>query len=116
MKYILELSEEQLKVVGYALDSYKRIGMGQFGYLDFVEQEGGHSLIRDALYAVEKLANKHYGIRHGNIDDKFRVAYDIEQVIRHAIYRDNCHKFYSVDGNEPTKTSKQDLPKIRIKK
>ena len=123
-KYNLNINKSQARVLIAALDLYSRIGLGQFEEvvnvhdlalkLSVVTREG----MRNGLNFVKQLAghppNGSYGIHNENVDDVFRVAFDLKQVIRNRLAWDQNPKgdIGRVDFDEPRATSKEPLAKI----
>ena len=73
MKYRIEVSEEQLRIIGLAVDEYMRLRMGQFDAL-------AEDLAYDGIPSVKTLAGKYtYDTelqkRCSNIKNLFETAY-----------------------------------------
>lgn len=72
MKYRIEISEEQLRIIGAAVDEYMRIRMGQFDAL-------AEELVYDGVDRAKAYEDKYqYGIlneRSHNINTMFMNAY-----------------------------------------
>jgi len=97
----LEVNEEQALVLREALDVYERVlGLGQVEELEFrwgmdrsPSQEGWErtrETMRFLCYAMKSAGwghgpNSSHGIRSEKVPRKYRVAYDITQVLRHAL-------------------------------
>lgn len=134
MRYTLEISEKQAKIIKIALEEYFRLRMNQtWDFADslcFEDLKENHTeeefnkcienrnMFRDEL---EKLLNKVHPLQfRGN---KFREqtiemrrAEDIWQVIRHKLYLDRGGdpNGWSVDAREPIKLSDETLPKMEV--
>jgi hypothetical protein len=133
-KYTLHLTERQARVIVDALDLFSRIGMGQLKEVAYVLRQNPLpssdpdlearttllSEIRDKLDTLSRYWMKgpgFYGITSKSISDRFRIAFDIQQVIRHRLAWDrNPQGDITVDFDNPTKTSEEDLPKIETVK
>lgn len=127
--YTLTLSGTQLRIVIQALDLFSRIGIAQFeeilhaydsgrlnGEILTAEQEHdtrdqARSFLEMAKRALTGYpGNAGHGIHSPLVSDKYRVAFDIHQVIRNLLYRESGTKHYSVDAsvhqasNEPLPT------------
>lgn len=129
MKYNLLLSDEQADVLVRALDLYSRIGIGQFEEvlnvydrhlkLDLAQRETLRHLLTNAKMAVGLPANG--GPSIGNqekVREEFRVAWDIQQVVRHRLSHDRRPEGNPSNMNfdTPHHTSQLPLPGIeRIK-
>ena len=100
--YNLKINEHQAEVLERALDLFSRIGMGQFkellrtfelnklrsysddNYLKIVDQI--KRLLDDIHILLTELSpSGYFGITSNKIDDDFRVAFDIYQVIKHRL-------------------------------
>lgn len=123
LQFTLHLSEGQLNVLEKALDFYSRGGMGQLSELIRVVCEGrseAYGSIMDHSRLCFESAIRYVDLPGGvrsisspEISDEFRVAYDIQQVTRHALhtvryyrdpeYRQNCGA--SVYGDMPRRYS-----------
>jgi len=127
-KYKLTVTEKQANVIRKALEIYSRIGLGQFveilyhpqWWLNVNDTEKVHKDIDNLIKSVCGFENSNmsYGIYSEEVDDTCRVAYDIEQVIRHRISWDNNPEGgFTVNFGKPMKTSKkEELPKIEENK
>ncbi len=129
-KYALHLTEKQARVIINALDLYSRIGMGQLKEVAYVlrhnpipasasEAENRSSIlidIKDELDVLSKLwmnGSGYHSINSSKISDVFRIAWDIQQVIRHRLAWDRNPKGeITVDFDTPLVTSDEVLPKI----
>jgi len=74
MKYRIEVSEEQLRVIGLAVDEYMRVRMGQFDAL-------AEDLVYDEVDRAEAYKDsRQCGIlneRHRNLESMFETAYKL---------------------------------------
>ena len=123
-RYTLEVSAEQAQLLVQALDHYSRTGIGQFeDVINVYDHDYRMSLhkkeeLRAALNLAkgiaEHLASGSYGIRNPKVADKFRQAYDIQQVIRNRLAFDRKPEGdITVDFDEPRQISSVPLPTIR---
>src|SRR4051812_19032275 len=95
-KYILEIDENQARTLEKALDLYSRIGMGQLreiiNVLRYDERLDNKNLevARNILDNVKLLVfgDDFYGIYSHEVPDVYRVAWDIQRVIRHQLWLD----------------------------
>ena len=56
-----------------------------------------------------------WGIHNENVDDSCRIAFDIQQVIRHELWKERCDKtFYTVDASVSF-THNKDSNKIKLR-
>lgn len=102
----IEVTEDQAKLISHALDFYCRIGLGQFNsirehqsiqkYLWENKREEYHdiakeelTIARNKLFDMEIGLSGSKGIHSEIIDDSVRVAFDIQQVIRHEFWKHN---------------------------
>ncbi len=130
-KYALELSEKQCAVLINALDLYQRIGMGQIdeirrvavpapGYgtygMDHNVVDTLINLLKQELLGWEHIGTSH-SILSNDIPDDFRVAWDIQQVVRHRLAHDGLKPGEKlgiyVYFDTPRRYSKEELPAIK---
>jgi hypothetical protein len=126
--YQLFLTEKQAQVLVNALDLYSRIGMGQLSEVAYVlrlNALGNPNGQADALAKVEKLTREaasywmggsgsYYGIFSDKINDSFRVAWDLQQVIRYRLAWDrNPEGGIQVNFDKPLKSSQESLAYIK---
>jgi hypothetical protein len=126
--YQLWLTEKQAQVLVNALDLYSRIGMGQFSEIAHVLRMnvlGNPSWQVDALAKVEEITREassywmggsgdYYGITSEKINDIFRVAWDLQQVIRYRLAWDRKPEGgIQVHFDEPWKSSTEDFAIIK---
>lgn len=123
MKYLLEIDKEHAKVIIEALDVFSRIHMGQLEVVaeqhvhsfdnaeDFIELRKTINLLKSDLGLHP---NAHWGIRSPRVIESAKVAFDIQQIIRHRLAWDRCPEGgHGVDFQELFKCSKSEsLPKI----
>lgn len=114
--YTVELAEAHAEVLARALDLYSRVGTGQLEEVLAVF-DAGHELpaearelarayIDSAKVSVGLPASGHRGIHGEATRDEFRVAYDLQQVVRHRLAWDRRPEGgFQVDFDEPTQTS-----------
>lgn len=131
-KYTLHLMEKQARVIIDALDLFARIGMGQLKEVAYVlrqnplpssdpDLEARTNLLSDIRDKLDVLARYwmngpgYYGITSKSISDRFKIAWDIQQVIRHRLAWDRKPAGgITVDFDDPMKTSEEALPKIEV--
>ncbi len=130
MAYNLQISEIQARVLINALDAYSRIYLGQFdtAILDqflFSPDVSGPQMnaARKLLDETKKVITGHdsnasFGIHSTEVSDKARVAYDLQQVIRHQLWQDEDHTAFSggVWSRPPHQTSTEGLKLAKIEK
>ena len=133
MKYRIELSEEQVRIVKIALEEYFRLRMNQtwdfvddlcfedFDYANHTNEEFNERIkLRDRFRdELQKLLNKFHPLQFAG--SKFRKqtiemgrAQDIWQVIRHVLWV-NAHgkeDSWCVDSREPMSMTGEALPKM----
>jgi hypothetical protein len=128
LTYQLSLTEKQAQVIIDALDLYSRVGMGQLEdvahvlrlyskpsekYAEWNRIDMVQNLMREAAVAWVGNAGSYYGITNQKISDVFRVAFDLQQVIRHRLAWDkNPEGGVFVRFDEPMKYSQEPLAKI----
>lgn len=91
-KYVLTVDEDHLSVMEAALNLYFRIGMGQFDEIMMMPDFFGKNsdevrvLFRQLHYKLKGMdPNSFHSIRSHAIDDRYRTACDIHDVIRHRL-------------------------------
>lgn len=122
--YQLFITESQAQVLVDALDLYSRIGSGQLEEVSHILRLNP-GIQHEKVAAVEGLAKEaancwmgRAGGRHGisseKIHDVFRVAWDLQQVIRHRLAWDRNPKGgIQVNFDEPLKSSREPLASIK---
>jgi len=120
MKVTLELSERQAKIVQSALDIYTRLGLGQIervgDFLDWKTRDQWEQL----LAAVKVIGTGHHpnastGISHPELDDRFKIAYEIQQVVRGKVaWHNKPEGGWTVDFDDPLKLSQEPLPECQV--
>lgn len=144
-KFHLSLTEEQAVVLQEALNVYFRLGMGQthdmWSILSFVargeDKEFNWTEWHDAVDQVNNrmsvffpfnLNNGSYGIGNPKVKEKYKIAVDIHDVIRHGVSWDraireglvnddgsrNWSNMMGVNYDKPFKHSMHPLPNFRI--
>jgi hypothetical protein len=123
-KHILEMDEEQAIIIEWALDLFSRVHMGQWAELatwanvspDEVV-ECGEVLDETAVaFGVRPERNSFYGITSNEIHDRARVAWDIQQVVRHCVaWERNPEGGFTVEFDSPLCVSGKQLPEMRKK-
>lgn len=130
-EYKISLSENQLQIISKALDVYSRLGIGQFrdaleclptqefrpnGWNESMDEIG--NIVKQFTHDNVDGYRSSLGIMNTKTKDQFRVAWDIQQVIRHKISWDN-HKdgdsTFTVNFHEPFKSSEKE-PLVKIEK
>lgn len=122
--YTLTMSEEQAQIAVRALDLYTRIGIGQFEEILRVYDplcevfDAQRTSVRGSMDEIKAQAghppNGSHGIHNDKVRDEFRVAYDIQQVIRNRIAFDrNPEGGMQVDFDTPRAISQLPLPTIK---
>lgn len=125
MKVTLELSEKQAGIVEEALEFYSRIHMGQFEELgnffhkrNYNRDEFRHltDQLRRCVFP-ELQRNAYYGIcDKKHLSDNARIAWDIQQVIRHGVsWKRYPNGGITVNFDPPMRTSESEgLPKVVV--
>lgn len=119
-KYTLTLNENQMLLVRDALDLYSRIGIGQFEiisevYAPFERDE----LMRNGLNVAKKACghppNGSYSINNPTVNDRFRQAFDICQVVRNKVaWSRNPEGGIYVQFDTPRQLGEEPLPTCEI--
>lgn len=119
--YKLTITPNQAQTIIDALDLYSRVGMGQMEEVAHVARrtfgDKAWDFMRYLLREVHAILmgdyHTYYGILSHEVDERFRVAWDIQQVMRHRLVWDVCPDGgMSVSFQAPTKTSQEPLPTI----
>lgn len=122
MKYKLTVSEKQAKVISFALDFYSRISGGQFEevfmrfHWEKIDDDGrtkALEMLTDLKCMLTGLKPNQPNVGIGNVCEEGKIAFDLHQVIRHRLAKDNPNQHpYSVDLDRPMKYSKEILAQI----
>jgi hypothetical protein len=124
-KYKIELSEKQLTILMSALEGFTRAGTEQYDIMiqALTFYNGSYSDSKKILKSIREILksdlssmNESYGIHSRKINDDYRKAYDIIQVLRNARAWANAPddeedrskkfiKYMKVDYDKPLKTS-----------
>lgn len=134
--YLLKLTASQAQTLVHALDLYSRIGIGQFEQIahlarmgmirqrEGVDQAGtAYEVAAEYLNEAKRAIigfepNASHGIHSPLVDDEFRVAWDLQKVIRHRLAwdragcpakRDWAGGMMGVDYDSPHPASKEPL-------
>lgn len=136
--YKLEINDSQASILIEALDFYSRILIGQVEELEHmirkyqIQKEDIEQCsiierqddIRERLNDIKKIlgfqSGESFGIFNSVVHDNARIAYDIQQVIRHTqhwnLFPNGSDVFRGVSSDTPFKSSKEELPKMEILK
>lgn len=120
----LTLTEKQAHIVITALDLYTRIGIGQIErvmelfsevyWKDIPNVERARQLVLEFKEALTGYPmNASHGIHSDKVRDTFRAAYDITQVLRHAVaWGAKPEGGIEIWFDKPRQISEQSLPTI----
>ena len=131
MKYLIELTEGQVRVVNNALDLYSRIWMGQieepFSILRlftgrYPKTRDDERSVREALETLKRVffpelsQNAYHGIFSPETDEQAKIAWEIYQALRNKLAWTNYPEGgFTVDFNEPVKVSeKETIPEVLV--
>lgn len=127
LEFEANMSEEEAKLLCKSLDTFSRVGLGQidnaveniffnlvFQSTSFEYQDRLRSLCdRLKFLLTGHPANGSYGIGSSAISDDFRIAFDIQQVLRHKMAWDKNPKGgIQVDYHDPMQWGKEPLPTV----
>jgi hypothetical protein len=131
MKYTLELTDEQARVVQDACEAYCRMLLGQFHYAVHFAEKGCKTIdqckaLRDAAEYMNRIftgySSPHasHGIFNPVVHEHGKIAHDIQAVICHRRSWDQNPDgppdgFGPVNFYEPTQAAKSPLPTITAK-
>jgi hypothetical protein len=122
MPYHLHMNEKQAQIIIHALDLYSRIGMGQLEEVVTILRQNINGSNKDTLGKLEEVgrlireassywmggAGSYYGINSEQISDSFRIAWDLQQVVRYRLAWDrNPEGGIQVIFDDPIQTSKE---------
>ena len=119
----LTLTEEQAYTLWEALETYNRLMMGQFNAVtdlfparDFDRGKAAAALQEARQTVMPELDPRgYYGIRNLEAGEQARVAFDIQQVLRHALaWHRHPAGGIGVCYDEPYKTSRAPLIRVEI--
>ena len=134
-QFVLHLTEGQLQVLERALDAYSRIGMGQLKDAVYIMLRGRLDLPTDVHLKTEASLHEAIagaGVPGGvqsisspSISDQFRIAYDLQQVVRYGLhsyrfyrdpdYRQNCNAYVCSDPPRRYSTYEPNLPVLILR-
>jgi hypothetical protein len=127
--YTVTLTEQHLRVLLRALDFFQRIGKGQFKELFRLcvyfrrnwnaldpSVEDQLNALRVVLMPELKDPKEYHSIRSPEIEEDFRTAYDMQQVVRWRLAWDKYPEGgWTVDFDTPSQTGAVDLIDVRKK-
>lgn len=123
-KYVLELSETQAQAMVAALESFTRLGMGQYSAamelsIPFTKFPGYNRELEACYRQIKSIihgltGSEYYSISSSELPESVKVAHDIFQVVRHRLAWDrNPEGGFTVDFSPPLKVSKEILPILK---
>lgn len=122
--YNLTLTETQVEVLWKALDLYARIGIGQLEAVCYCHEHRDQYLpnreAAEAHLAEVKLlltgcgVNSSFGITSDKVPDTYRVAFDMHNVIRHALSWEKNSKVSGVYREKPIQWGKEPMANLVI--
>ncbi len=119
----LTLTEEQADILLMALDTYSRLKMGQFNAVsdlfparDFDRKAAAAALLAARQTVMPELDPRGYhGIESREVRDRARIAFDVEQVLRHALsWHRHPEGGITVNFDKPYWTSPEPRPRVEI--
>ena len=120
----LTLTEEQADTLLMALDTYSRLKMGQFNAVSdlFPARDFDRGKAAAALQAARQAVmpeldpRGYHGIESREIPDRARIAFDVEQVLRHALsWHRHPEGGITVNFDKPYWTSPEPRPRVEIR-
>jgi hypothetical protein len=124
-------NERQARTLMRALDLYSRIGIGQFEELIHLFRWQFDPRLKDKLDQIEMSEqrlneiktllfdlhpNSSFGIFNKDVPDEFRVAWDLQKVIRHQIWKESENPTRFTVDSYPPDQSVADQPLAQIKR
>lgn len=142
MKYTLELTEKQAKLLSYACDQFARLIQGQdSSFQDLMEAawgkrckkatgnsmdeewDGGwHTMRDDAERISQEIKQRFWGLPPNALngihyDDTADILWDIHQVLRHELWKNNPDALnFTVDASEAFRFGSEPLAKVGSEK
>lgn len=142
MKYTLELTEKQAKLLSYACDQFARLIQGQdSSFQDLMEEawgkrckkatgnsmdeewDGGWHAMRDDAERISKeIKQRFWGLPSNTLngihyDDTADILWDIHQVLRHELWKNNPNaRNFTVDASEACRFGSEPLAKVGSEK
>lgn len=120
----LTLTEEQAYTLWEALETYNRLMMGQFNAVtdlfparDFDRGKAAAALLEARQTVMPELDPRGYhGIESREVRDRARIAFDVEQVLRHALsWHQHPEGGITVNFDKPYWTSPEPRPRVEIR-
>lgn len=120
----LTLTEEQAYTLRDALETYNRLLMGQFNAVtdlflarDFDRKAAAAALLEARQTVMPELdPGGYHGIESREIPDRARIAFDVEQVLRHALsWHRHPEGGITVNFDKPYWTSPEPRPRVEIR-
>lgn len=118
--YKLTITKKQMEVIREAMEFYSRCGMGQLSDIRWIcfpqsrRSDEADSLLDRVKEIYTGLdSSQYHRLTSKEVDDKFRVAWDVNQVLRNQLSKESDpeKKYFSVWDYEPDRTSqKEPLP------
>ena len=121
----LTLTEEQAYTLWEALETYNRLMMGQFNAVTglfparkFDRKAAAAALLEARQTVMPELDPRGYhGIESREVPDRARIAFDVEQVLRHALsWHRHPEGGIGVCYDKPYRTSREPLIRVEIQK
>lgn len=142
MKYTLELTEKQARLLSYACDQFARLIQGQdSSFQDLMEAawgkrckkatgnsideewDGGWHTMRDDAERISKeIKQRFWGLPSNTLngihyDDTADILWDIHQVLRHELWKNNPDaRNFTVDASEAFRFGREPLAKVGSEK
>jgi len=118
MKYTMTLSKKQLEIMEQALHSYARMQIGQL-YTALEPITFWNSDVKDKLNEtqqkwLDELTLHEHNQMHGHTEES-EVAWDIYQVLRHQLWKENPNRNRHSVADSVYKTGSEELPIIKDK-
>jgi len=133
-RYNLKLTEQQLKLLRVALESYMRLGIGQlenvigdliFNHFNAFKDKStifhNDEEFKSALFIIKRKffdcnsLNSSKGICSPDVDLSFKLAYEMNQKIRqHLAYERTPEGGYTRDFDEPLKLTEEPVIEIEV--
>lgn len=126
----ITVTEKQAALINHCLELYSRLGLGQFDFLkehrglqqkiwdkklDYYFGEKELLYLRNTIFDLDYGLNGSHGIGSSKVDEDSRIAFDIQQVIRHELWKQNPKRLSgTIDSSVHFFSNDKDVLKIKV--
>lgn len=111
-KYILEVNRKQLELINQALASFTRLSVGQlkYGLGQLIwNPETMNQLNQKQIDVLKLIDSDHDYNEMVHINKDADILYDVHQVLRHQLWKENSNKSDITVDSSVTKLSSEEL-------